>query len=44
MVIAVHMEALNHCPTTRAQFREAVAGAGLAGKVRVPADGQVLVI
>ena len=43
-VIAVHMEALNHCPTMRAQFREAVARAGLAGKVRVPADGQVLVI
>ena len=43
-VIAVHMEALNHCPTTRAQFQEAVARAGLVGKVRVPADGQVLVI
>lgn len=43
-VIAVHMEALNHCPTTRTQFREAVIQAGLAHKVRIPADGEVLVI
>lgn len=44
MVVAVHLEALNHCPVTRAQFREAVAGAGLEARVRVPADGQVLVV
>jgi L-ascorbate metabolism protein UlaG (beta-lactamase superfamily) len=43
-VIAVHLEALNHCPVTRAQFREAVAGAGLAGRVRVPADGELLTV
>ncbi len=43
-VIAVHMEALNHCPTTRDMLRESVAQAGLADKVLIPADGEVLII
>ena len=42
--IAVHMEALNHCPTTRGMLRESVAQAGLENKVLIPADGEVLTI
>lgn len=41
-VIATHMEALNHCPTTRAQLRRAAADAGLLHKVTIPADGDVV--
>lgn len=41
-VIATHMEALNHCPVTRSQFREAVAEAGLADKTQVPVDGEII--
>ena len=44
MVIATHMEALNHCPVTRDQFRAAVVQAGLASKVRIPADGDIVMI
>lgn len=44
IVIATHMEALNHCPITRDQFRKNVAEAGLTHKVRVPRDGEILVI
>ncbi|MCP4544831.1 MAG: MBL fold metallo-hydrolase, partial [bacterium] len=40
-VIANHLEAFNHCPTTRAGFREAVVRAGMAQKVRIPEDGEV---
>jgi len=42
MVIATHMEALNHCPVTRDQFRDAVVQAGLIYKVRIPADGEIV--
>ncbi|MBL8162910.1 MAG: MBL fold metallo-hydrolase [Anaerolineae bacterium] len=44
LVIATHLEALNHCPVTREQLRNAVAQAGLADKVRVPADGEIVAI
>jgi L-ascorbate metabolism protein UlaG (beta-lactamase superfamily) len=43
VVVATHMEALNHCPLTRDQFRQNVAEAGLMDKVRVPEDGEMLV-
>jgi L-ascorbate metabolism protein UlaG (beta-lactamase superfamily) len=43
-VIATHMEALNHCPVTRAQLREAITQARLDDKVRIPTDGEVLTI
>lgn len=43
-VIATHLEALNHCPVTRAQLREAVTQARLDDKVRIPADDEVLTI
>ncbi len=35
-VVAVHLEALNHCPLTRAELRAAVPEA------LVPADGETL--
>jgi L-ascorbate metabolism protein UlaG (beta-lactamase superfamily) len=41
-VIANHLEALNHCPTTRAELRQALEVNGLAAKVLVPEDGETL--
>jgi L-ascorbate metabolism protein UlaG (beta-lactamase superfamily) len=41
-VVAVHLEALNHCPLTRAELRAAVDEAGVGGRVAVPADGETL--
>jgi L-ascorbate metabolism protein UlaG (beta-lactamase superfamily) len=43
-VIATHMEALNHCPVTRDQLRKAVSQAGLAAKVCIPADGEIVAL
>jgi L-ascorbate metabolism protein UlaG (beta-lactamase superfamily) len=37
-VIAVHLEAINHCPLTRAELVDAVRAAGV--EVAVPADGE----
>ena len=44
LVIATHMEALNHCPVTRDQFRKAVVQAGLASKVCIPSDGEIVAV
>ena len=41
-VIAVHMEAINHCLLTRADLAEALDERGLAGRVEIPADGETL--
>lgn len=41
-VIANHLEALNHCPTTRRQLKEALESQGLLAKVSIPDDGEVL--
>ena len=41
-VVAVHMEAINHCVETRAQLAAAMADAGIDGRVAIPADGDVL--
>lgn len=41
-VIAVHMEAINHCLLTRAGLREVVDAAGVGGQVRIPEDGEVV--
>ncbi|MGL4936485.1 MBL fold metallo-hydrolase [Shewanella sp.] len=43
-VIANHMEALNHCPTTRKILAERLALAGLTDKVLIPKDGETLVL
>jgi L-ascorbate metabolism protein UlaG (beta-lactamase superfamily) len=39
-VVAVHLEAVNHCLETRAQLRAAVDAAGVGSRVRIPADGE----
>ena len=39
-VIAVHMETINHCLLSRAELAQAVAEAGLSGRVFIPADGE----
>lgn len=41
-VIAVHMEAVNHCLLTRAGLRAGLEAAGLASRVRIPADGETI--
>jgi L-ascorbate metabolism protein UlaG (beta-lactamase superfamily) len=41
-LVAVHLEALNHCPLTRDELRAAVDGAGVGARVRIPADGETL--
>lgn len=41
-VVATHLEALNHCPVSRADLRAALDAAGLAGQVAIPADGDYL--
>lgn len=41
-VVLNHLEALDHCPTTRAGLRERMKAEGLLGKVLIPADGEEL--
>ncbi len=40
-VVAVHMEAVNHCLELRAELAGRVRDAGLADRVAIPADGEV---
>ncbi|WP_458117255.1 MBL fold metallo-hydrolase [Arthrobacter sp. D2-10] len=42
-IIAVHMEALNHCVVTRAQVRDLAAENGISDLVHVPADGEQMI-
>ncbi|WP_411733577.1 MBL fold metallo-hydrolase [Paeniglutamicibacter sp.] len=42
-IVAVHMEALNHCVVTRAQVRALVREHQIAEHVLVPEDGEVLI-
>ncbi len=42
MVIAVHLDAFNHCLTTRDILRDAVAKEKLSDKVLIPEDGELL--
>lgn len=39
-IVAVHMEALNHCVVTREQVRELAREHGISHLVRVPEDGE----
>jgi L-ascorbate metabolism protein UlaG (beta-lactamase superfamily) len=41
-VLAVHMEAINHCALTRAALREHLAREGLLDQVQAPLDGALL--
>lgn len=42
-IIANHLEALNHCPTTRKYLRQQLEKNSLSPKVLIPEDGEVLV-
>ncbi len=42
-VVANHLEALDHCPTSRARLRDDAARAGLTDRLLVPEDGETLV-
>jgi L-ascorbate metabolism protein UlaG (beta-lactamase superfamily) len=41
-VVAVHMEAINHCLLTREALRAKLTGLGLAAYVAIPTDGEEL--
>lgn len=41
-VIAVHLEALNHCPLTRDELQETLREEGLLQQVEIPEDGAVI--
>ncbi|WP_405207229.1 MBL fold metallo-hydrolase [Aquimarina sp. LLG6339-5] len=43
-VIANHLEAVNHCPTTRTQLANELERQGLLEKTRIPNDGETIVI
>ncbi len=42
MVVAVHMEAINHCLLTRAELRSFLESRELGARVLIPADGEQL--
>lgn len=41
-VVAVHLDAFNHCTTTRDLLRGAILKEGLSAKVIIPQDGEVM--
>lgn len=41
-VVFNHLEALDHCPTTRAQLGQRMEAEGLIDRVHIPADGESL--
>jgi L-ascorbate metabolism protein UlaG (beta-lactamase superfamily) len=41
-LVAVHLEALNHCPMSRDELRRHLVAAGLDERVRIPRDGEAL--
>ena len=41
-MIANHLEAVNHCPTTRVKLREELEKSGLSDKVIIPIDGDII--
>ncbi|MBE9521187.1 MAG: MBL fold metallo-hydrolase [Proteobacteria bacterium] len=43
-VIANHLEALNHCPTTRSQLKQELEKYGLLSKTFIPNDGETITI
>ena len=42
-IVAIHMEAINHCLLSRDKLRSSLAGAEASGAVSVPADGERMV-
>lgn len=43
VIVAIHMEALNHCLLSREALRAYVSAQGISGTVLVPEDGELLV-
>ncbi len=43
IVIANHLEAVNHCPTTRAELEKELEKNSLSHKVHIPNDGEMIV-
>ncbi len=41
-LVCNHLEAVDHCPTTRAGLRERMIAEGLDARVRIPEDGEIL--
>ncbi|MGB3180975.1 MAG: MBL fold metallo-hydrolase [Cyclobacteriaceae bacterium] len=41
-VIANHLQAVNHCPTTRKQLKETLTKEGLINKAWIPEDGEAM--
>lgn len=42
LVIANHLEAVNHCPTTRSELRNELKKNGLSKKIHIPIDGEII--
>jgi hypothetical protein len=42
IIVAVHMDAINHCSLSRKELREYVKEKGIEDRVLIPADGEVL--
>lgn len=43
-VIATHLEALDHCTTSRAELRSYADASGVGSRLLIPADGEVIVL
>jgi L-ascorbate metabolism protein UlaG (beta-lactamase superfamily) len=41
-IVAVHLDAINHCVETRADLRLALAADDIGGRVAIPADGETV--
>ena len=41
-LVAVHLEALNHCPMSRDELRRHLVAAELDERVRIPREGEAL--
>jgi len=41
-IVAVHLEAINHCRLTRQALRDNLAKAKAANQISIPADGELL--
>ena len=44
MVIANHLESINHCPMTRHQLRTALEEKSLSTKTFIPEDGELILV
>ena len=42
VIVAVHMEAINHCILSRAELKDYVTAQGIARQVQIPEDGESL--